>query len=143
MKAIAKEKTGVADRQKGNKELPALKISNNKEYEKIMARIDELIEIPDSRLTKGQATELNSLAVAAQRYEKSIYNIKPPDTFDGLIEMKMFELKLNRGEMAKKLKISNAKFSMILSGKQKPDIPLLKAVQENLGIDGNYLLSVL
>jgi HTH-type transcriptional regulator/antitoxin HigA len=86
---------------------------------------------------------LHSLASSAQRYEKSIYTIKPPATFDGLLEMKMYELKLNKGEMAKKLKISNAKFSMILNGKQKPDIPLLKAVQEKLGIDGNYLLSVL
>ena len=120
-----------------------LQILTHKDYEKIMARIDELIEIPDNKLTKKQAGELHRLASAAQRYEKSIYTIKPPATFDGLLEMKMYELKLNQGEMAKKLKISNAKFSLVLSGKQKPDIPLLKAVQEKLGVDGNYLLSVL
>jgi transcriptional regulator with XRE-family HTH domain len=57
--------------------------------------------------------------------------------------MKMYELKLNQGEMAKRLNISGAKFSLILSGKQKPDIHFLKTVHDNLGIDGNYLLSVL
>ena len=134
-------KTGA----KKDTELISPTTKNNKDYEKIMARIDALVEIPDARINKGQATELNTLAVAvaAHRYEKSIYNIKPPATFDGILEMKMYELKLNQGEMAKRLKISNTKFSMILSGKQKTDIPLLKAVQENLGVDGNYLLSVL
>jgi HTH-type transcriptional regulator / antitoxin HigA len=57
--------------------------------------------------------------------------------------MKMYELKLNQSEMAKKLNVSNAKLSLILGGKQKPDIYFLKTVNENLGIDGNYLLSVL
>jgi HTH-type transcriptional regulator / antitoxin HigA len=121
----------------------ALQISNNKDYNKLMKKIDELMEIPDSRLTKKQASELHQLAVAAQRYERSIYNIKPPSTFEGVLEMKMYELKLNQSEMAKKLNVSNAKLSLILGGKQKPDIYFLKTVNENLGIDGNYLLSVL
>lgn len=121
----------------------AVSVSNNKDYEKVMAKIDKLIEIPDNKLTTKQADELHKLAVAAQRYEKSIYNIKPPSTFEGVLEMKMYELKLNQGEMAKKLHVSNAKFSLILSGKQKPDIYFLKSLNESLGIDGNYLLSVL
>ena len=120
-----------------------IRISTHREYQKIMARVDALIEIPDANLTNEQASELQLLASSVQEYEKTIFNIKPPTTFYGLLELKMFELKINKGEMAKKLKISNAKFSMILKGKQKPDIPLLKAVQQNLGIDGNYLLSVL
>jgi len=108
-----------------------------------MARIDALITIPDANLTQKQAGELHRLAVAAQRYEKSIYTIKPPATFEGVLEMKMYELKLNQGEMAKKLNVSNTKFSLILSVKQKPDIYFLKTMNESLGIDGNYLLSVL
>jgi len=56
--------------------------------------------------------------------------------------MKMYELRLNQGAMAKKPEISDAKLSMILSGKQQPDIKFLKTVHDSLGIDGNYLLSV-
>lgn len=117
--------------------------ANSKEYARTMAQIDELIKIPDDKLTKKQADELHKLAVAAQRYEKSIYTIKPPSTFEGVLEMKMYELKLNQGEMAKRMHVSNAKFSLILSGKQKPDIYFLKTMNEILGIDGNYLLSIL
>ncbi len=140
METIVKRKN---TRAKATRKSTPMQVLTNKDYVKIMARIDELIVIPDNKLTKKQAGELHTLAVAAQRYEKSIYTIKPPATFDGILEMKMYELKLNQGEMAKKLKIGSAKLSLILSGKQKPDIPLLKAVQEKLGIDGNYLLSVL
>ena len=138
-----KEKNTRINRTKANNKGANPRILTNKDYEKVMARIDELVEIPDNKLTKDQAGELYKFALAAQRYEKSIYTIKPPSTFDGILEMKMYELKLNQAEMAKKLKLSSAKFSLILSGKQKPDIPLLKAVQEKLGIDGNYLLSIL
>jgi len=53
-------------------------IRNNKDYEKIIAEIDALIEIPNSKLTKAQAAELHRLAKAAQLYEKSVYTIKPP-----------------------------------------------------------------
>ena len=39
-----------------------ISITNNKEYAKVMAQIDELIKTPDSELTKSQANELHKLA---------------------------------------------------------------------------------
>ena len=154
MDSVVKRKTAVRGKANNAQKLTTIaavpvksetvsSIHNNKDYERIMARIDELIEIPDSKLTKVQAAELHRLAKIAQQYEKSVYTIKPPSTFEGILEMKMYELKLTQGKMAKKLKISDAKLSLILSGKQQPDIKFLKAVHESLGIDGNYLLSVL
>ncbi|HMG69390.1 MAG TPA: hypothetical protein VK588_16950, partial [Chitinophagaceae bacterium] len=113
MQTTIKEKSAGLKRAKPDKKETNLQILTNKDYEKIMARINALIEIPDNKLTKSQANELHKLASTAQKYEKSIYTIKPPSTFDGLLEMKMYEMKLNQGEMAKKLKISNAKFSLV------------------------------
>jgi HTH-type transcriptional regulator/antitoxin HigA len=126
-----------------NKPADTGRINNNKDYDAVMKRIDELVEIPDNKLTKALASELHRLAKMAQAYEKTIYTIKPPSTFEGVLEMKMYELKLTQGKMAKRLKVSDAKFSLILSGKQQPDIKFLKTVHDSLGIDGNYLLSVL
>ena len=142
---VIKERKKTADSKGINAKttnMPSLLVQNNKDYNKVMARIDELIEIPDDELTKELANELKALAKAAQQFEQQIYTIKPPTTFEGILEMKMYELKLNQGGMAKKLKISDAKFSLILSGKQAPDIKLLKTMHDNLGLDGNYLLSV-
>ena len=143
-KTARAEKKGAVAKTTGSTEKSDISvvIRNNKDYEKIMAEIDLLIEIPDNKLSKEQASKLHRLAKAAQQYEKSVYTIKPPSTFEGILEMKMYELKLNQGAMAKKLHTSGAKLSMILSGKQKPDIKFLKTVHDNLGIDGNYLLSV-
>ncbi len=42
--------------------------------------------------------------------------------------------------MAKVLKVSNAKLSLIMNGKQKADIRFLKALHKEFKIDGNQLL---
>ena len=57
-------------------------------------------------------------------------------------EMKMYEMRLKQKELAKKLNVSDAKLSLIMNGKQKPDINFLKAVHLQLNISGDYLLKV-
>ena len=56
--------------------------------------------------------------------------------------MKMYEMRLKQKELAKKLNVSDAKLSLIMNGKQKPDINFLKAVHLQLNISGDYLLKV-
>src|SRR3954466_15356863 len=89
-----------------------------------------------------EEAELRTLALAAQAYEHSIYTIPKPATLEGLLELSMYQRRLKQGEMATMLGVSNTKFSMILSGKQKPDIPFLKAVHKELNIDANQLLEM-
>jgi len=36
--------------------------------------------------------------------------------------------------------VSDAKLSLVMAGKQKPDAALLKSIHTELGIDGNILL---
>lgn len=52
----------------------------------------------------------------------------------------MFELKLKQKDLAEKLNVSNAKLSLIMNGKQKPDIAFLKAVHTQLQVDANFIL---
>lgn len=44
---------------------------------------------------------------------------------------------------AKLLGVSDAKFSLIMNGKQKPDIYFIKAVYDKLKIDGNLILKAI
>ena len=118
-------------------------VLNQYDFEIAMEKINELIKIPDIEMTNEQAKELNALASAVQKYEKLIHNIVPPTTIDGILEVKIYELQLSHAGMAKKLKVSNSKLSLIRSGKQKPDIHFIKNMHDNLNIDGNYLLSVI
>lgn len=80
------------------------------------------------------------MAKAIQDYEKIHYPFPIPKTIGEIVELKMFERKLNRAEVAKMLGISAPKLSQILNNKIEPDIPFLKALHEKLGIDGDFIL---
>ena len=54
--------------------------------------------------------------------------------------MHMYEMHLKRKDLAKKLKISDTKLSLIMNGKQRPDIEFLKAIYSELNVDGAFIL---
>lgn len=116
------------------------KITSKADYKTAMARIEQLMAKGSENLTKTELAEIRKLAIAAEGYEHSIYEIEMPTTLAGILEMKMYEMHLKQKEMAQKLKVSDTKLSMILNGKQKPDIAFLKAVHKELHLDANILL---
>ena len=63
-----------------------------------------------------------------QAYEQAKYVIDTPTTLTGMIEMKMFEMKLKQKDLAKTLKVSEAKLFVIMNSKQQKSIYFLKAV---------------
>jgi HTH-type transcriptional regulator / antitoxin HigA len=91
-------------------------------------------------MTDAQATKLRTLAVAANAYEKSIYEIPAPQTLEGLIELKMYERKLKQKDLAKLMGVGESKLSEIMNRKRPVDVAFLKAAHDRLGIDGNLLL---
>ncbi len=115
-------------------------IASETDYDAVMSKIDTLMAKGSENVSKSELAEIRTLALAAQAYEKSKYTIEPPTTFAGLIEMKMYEMSLKQTELAKKLHVSDAKLSLIMSGKQKPDVLFLKAVHQELNMDANILL---
>jgi HTH-type transcriptional regulator/antitoxin HigA len=116
------------------------KIETDRDYNATMKKIDALMKKGEDNLTSKEVDELRALALAAQAYEKSIYTIPAPKTLEGLIELKMYELKLKQKELARLLGIGEPKLSQIMSKKRKPDVAFLKAAHQQLGIDGNILL---
>ncbi len=124
--------------------MPAVKkITNETEYKKIMDKIDALMAKGSKNVSKRELTELRKLASSAQKYEQDKFVIPAPTTLEGIIEMKMFELKLKQKDLARKLQVSDTKLSLIMNGKQKPDIHFLKALQKHLHISGDFLLKVI
>lgn len=121
----------------------AKKIADEASYNSVMARIDKLMSKGSANVSKTELTEIRKLALAAQQYEQSRFHIKPPATLAGIIEMKMYEMKLKQKDLARKLKVSDAKLSLIMNGKQKPDVDFLKAVHKQLKVNGDFLLDVL
>jgi HTH-type transcriptional regulator/antitoxin HigA len=55
----------------------------------------------------------------------------------------MFVMRLNQSYAAKLLGVSDAKFSMIMNGKQKPDIYFIKAVHDKLQVNAEQILQAI
>ena len=116
------------------------KINNETDYKNLMLRIDTLMAKGSNNVSKSELEEIRRMALAAQEYERKKYVIEAPTTLTGMIEMKMFEMGLKQKDLAEKLSISEAKLSLIINGKQKPDIDFLKAVHSELHIDADFIL---
>ena len=115
-------------------------IKNEYDYKAIMSRIDALMAKGSENVSKEELAEIKEMALAAQQYEQNKYTIAMPQTLAGMIEMRMYEMRLKQKDLAKKLNISDAKLSLIMNGKQKPDVDFLKAVHTQLNVDAGFIL---
>lgn len=116
------------------------KIKNDNSYSNVMSQINSLMAKGSSNVTKDELDKIRQLALNAQDYEQSKYAIEAPSTLAGMIEMRMYEMRLKQKDLAKKLRISDTKLSLIMNGKQKQDIEFLKAVYSELNVDAAFIL---
>jgi len=115
-------------------------IKTEAEYKKTMSEILRLMNKGEAALSKIESEKLRSMALVAQAYEKSIYTVPLPTTVEGMIELRMYEMKLKQKELAKLMGVTEPKLSQILSGKRDPDVQFLKAAYQKLHIDPAFLL---
>ena len=115
-------------------------ITTKDEFENAAEEVFNLMNKGEGKLTEKEKSRVQLLASAIQAYEKSIYPLEMPKTIEGMVELKMYEHKINQAALAKKLKLSTTKLSLILNGKQKPDIAFLKGVRKELNIDADFIL---
>lgn len=116
------------------------KISNNNDYNNVMAKIDSLMAKGSQNVSKEELEDIRAMALAAQSYEQEKYVLDAPTTLTGMIEMRMFEMKIKQKDLADKLNISTTKLSLIMNGKQRPDIGFLKAIHQQLKVDADFIL---
>lgn len=115
-------------------------IATEKVYNKTLSDIYTLMQKGEKNITDKEAKKISSMAAAIQDYEKAHYPFPMPKTLVEMVELKIFEKKINKVTLAKTLGIGTPKLSQILNGKRPPDVLFLKAVHEKLGIDGNFIL---
>lgn len=116
------------------------KIISEAGYQEIMAKIDTLMGKGSENVSQEELAEIRSLALAAQKYEQEKYTVEAPNTLAGMIEMRMFEMRLKQKELAQKLNVSDTKLSLIMNGKQKPDLNFLKAIYKELNVNAEFIL---
>jgi antitoxin component HigA of HigAB toxin-antitoxin module len=122
------------------------KIRTEKQYKQVMTMIENyLSKATDgggfNSLNKKETAELKALSLLAEQYEDEVMKIMPlPVTLENVVLLKMQEMNITQAKLAQMLNIGTAKLSQILNSKRKPDVPFLKAIHEQLGVDGNFIL---
>jgi HTH-type transcriptional regulator/antitoxin HigA len=116
------------------------RILNKEVYELTMKEIDALMKKGEESLSPKELERLRILSEAAENYEDIHEPLPIPSSLPDMIRMKMFQLRLKQHYTAKLLGVSEAKLSLIMSGKQKPDIYFVKALYEKLNLDANQIL---
>jgi len=116
-------------------------IANKAEYEAIMARVDELVEIVDDNTspTDKNYIELDFLTDLVVAYEKEHYPIGKPVLTD-VLKARMYEMNLTQKTLAEMLGISAPRVSEYLTGKSEPTLQIARKMHKNLSIDANVIL---
>ena len=116
-------------------------IANKAEYEAIMARVDELVEIvdDDTPATDRSYIELDFLTDLVVAYEKEHFPIGKPILTD-VIKSRMYEMNLTQKTLAEILDISAPRVSEYLSGKSEPTLQIARKMHQKLNIDANVIL---
>jgi HTH-type transcriptional regulator/antitoxin HigA len=119
-------------------------ITGNAEYEAIMTRINELVEIvdDDTQKTDKNYIELDFLTDLVVAYEKEHYPIGKP-TLSNILKTRMREMNLNQKSLAEMLEVSAPRISEYLAGKAEPTLQIACRMHKRLNIDANVILGCL
>jgi HTH-type transcriptional regulator/antitoxin HigA len=117
-------------------------IANKAEYEAIMARVDELVEIVDDNTpqTDKNYIELDFLTDLVVAYEKEHYPIGKP-SFPDILKIRIYEMDLTQKKLAEMLGISAPRVSEYLTGKAEPTLQVARKIHQKLNIDANVILA--
>lgn len=118
-------------------------IKTEQEYEAIMARIDELVEIVDDNTsaTDKSMIELDFLTDLVVAYEKEHYPIEKPSLAE-VLKLRMYEMELTQKSVSEMLGISPSRVSEIISGKSEPTLSIARSISKKLNINASIVLGV-
>lgn len=109
-------------------------------YNSMTAQIEILLKKGLKNLSVDELARLEALGNEVAVFEKEHYAIPAPESLSEMIELRMYELKLNQKSLAERMGISPAKLSLILNGKQEPDLFFLKQCKKVLNIPAEFIL---
>lgn len=118
-------------------------IKTAKEYNAIIARVEELLKNPDNienQNAKGY-DELNLLSDLVADYEENTYPIKKPALIE-VIKLRMTELGLNQKRLSEILGVSTSRVSEYLNGKSEPPLNVARTISIKLDIEASIVLGV-
>lgn len=118
-------------------------IRTEKEYRKLMQRIEELLVLVDDDTPKDDMNyiELEALSDLVEEYEDIHYPIGKPSLVD-TIKLRLYEMGLTQAKLAELLGISPARVSDIMRGKCEPTLQVGRDLCQKLNISPAVVLGV-
>lgn len=123
-----------------------MKITTEAQYQRALKKVGKWMELHPDGETAEKEAEMRTLAEAIEAYEDIHYpmpmhvTIRKPKTLQDVIEIKMFERRMKRKDMAKLLGISDTRLSEVMNGKRKVNIDLAKRLYKKLDVDPKFIL---
>lgn len=117
------------------------KVTNDEEHAALLQRVDALMRINSEETTREQRQHIRAMGEAIMAYEQSTYPISGPKTLEGMLELRMYEMRIEGKDLAQTLGISQEQLEMILWEDLKPDEALLKVIKEKLDLPVDLLLN--
>lgn len=118
------------------------KIASEEEYNKAVERIEFLLTKVGNNTSVNDSNfiELDKLTDLVADYEEENFPVPKPDLKD-VIELRMFERKLNQKSLAELLGTNTARINEYLRGKREITLKIAKALYHKLNIDPDIILS--
>ena len=119
-------------------------IKTQKEYEAMLARIEELLPLTWGDNVAEDSPENIELALISNLvadYEDIHYPIGKP-TLVATIKLRMYEMGLTQTKVAAMLGISAPRLSEIMHGKVEPSLSLARKISQTLNISPSIVLGV-
>lgn len=118
-------------------------IKSKKQYDAIMARIDELFFATNENTPKDdkRLLELDALSAMVEEYEQEHYPIHTPSLSETIIE-RMNEFNYSQKDLASLLGISAPRLCDIIGGKKSPTYNQARVISKKLGIDPAIVLAL-
>jgi HTH-type transcriptional regulator/antitoxin HigA len=115
-------------------------IENEIDYENAIRELNGFLAKGFSNLSSTETDALQDLSRSIANYENVAYPIARPETLAEMVELRMYQRKLNQKQLADLMEISPSKLSLILTGKREPDLAFLKNCKKKLSIPADFIL---
>ena len=120
-----------------------VRIQDKEQYEAIMARIEELMEVVtnDTPVNSKEGIELSLLVDLIEEYEDIHFPIEAPSLGD-VLKLRMYERNITRKDISDILGVSASRISEYITGKSEPSLPVARKMCKKLDIDASIVLGV-
>ena len=116
-------------------------IENEIQYEKMLERIDELLEVVgnETPVNDRNFIELDLISDLVIEYEEKHYPVEMP-TLPEIIRYEMAERGITQKELAKLQGVSPSRVSEYMTGKAEPTLRVARLLNQKLDIDADFIL---